>query len=326
MKKIKKRKFIFLFLLLLLSFLLLLNEALNSPKEINTYDISIITRGKIDESLVILKEGAEQAAKEVNANIKFISLSENNNIQEQKELIEKESKSGADAILISPTDYNEISNSIEEASEKIPIILLESSIKTKHKINNVTFDNYESGKSLGKEILKSDYRNKKIAIVTNNLKCVAVEDRYNGLINILENENVNIIMEKFNDSEVDTYYNKAQDLLTKNKVDIVITFDIEILESIAQVKKDLINNGIISSNIKIYGWGSTNKIVSFLEEDIINGIVLQNEFNIGYLGIKNAINFINNNKNENNIIPSIIITKENMYSKENQRLLFLFVR
>lgn len=326
MKKVKKRKFAFLFLMLLLSFVLLLNEVFNSAKEINTYEISIITRGKIDESSIILKEGAEQAAKEVNANIKFISLSENNNIEEQKELLEKESKNGADAILISPTNYDEISNSIEEVSEKIPIILLESSIKAKHKINSVTCDNYESGKNLGNEILKLDDSKKRIFIVTNNLKCVDLGDRYNGLINFLENKDVEIITKQFNGSEVNSYYNQAQDLLTKNKVDVVVTFDTEMLESIAQAKKDLINKAIITNNINIYGWGSTNKIVSFLEEDIISGIVLKNEFNIGYLGIKNAVKFINNNKNQNNIIPSIIITRENMYSKENQRLLFLFVR
>ena len=47
---------------------------------------------------------------------------------------------------------------------------------------------------------------------------------------------------------------------------------------------------------------------------------------MGYLGIKVAVDSINGKKVEKNIdTGSKIITKENMYSQENQKLLFPFV-
>ena len=55
MKKKRKQISIILFVLLVLSFLLLLNDTLLSENDKKIYNISIITRGKNSESLMIMK-------------------------------------------------------------------------------------------------------------------------------------------------------------------------------------------------------------------------------------------------------------------------------
>lgn len=92
MKRKRKQIFITLFLLLILSFLLFLNNTLWHEKDIRIYNISIITRGRNSESLMIMRQGIEQAASEMNVNVSFVTLSEDNSIDEQKELIEREIK------------------------------------------------------------------------------------------------------------------------------------------------------------------------------------------------------------------------------------------
>ena len=74
MKKSKKINLIVLLILLFISFILLFCDLLFRDKN-NTYQISVISSGKSDESFMILKEGAEQAALEMNANIRFLFLS-----------------------------------------------------------------------------------------------------------------------------------------------------------------------------------------------------------------------------------------------------------
>ena len=129
MKKKRKQKLILL-LLLVLSFLLLLNDTLGSEKDKRIYNISIITRGKNSESLMIMKQGIDQAASEMNADISFITLSEENSVNEQNELINREIKNKADAIIISPVDYEKMAEPIENAMKKVPVILIESTVKS----------------------------------------------------------------------------------------------------------------------------------------------------------------------------------------------------
>ena len=59
-----------------------------------------------------------------------------------------------------------------------------------------------------------------------------------------------------------------------------------------------------------------------IEEEIINGIAMQNEFNLGYITIKTLIGKIQGEEVSYGRIDSTIINSENMYSKENQRRLF----
>ena len=107
---------------------------------------------------------------------------------------------------------------------------------------------------------------------------------------------------------------------------MVVTFDAGILEMVAEAKKDLTSINKEKSDVQIYGTGSTSKIISFLEDRVISATAIQNEFNVGYLGVETAVYKINRKNINNNTISSTIINKRNMYSEENQRLLFPFIR
>jgi ribose transport system substrate-binding protein len=111
-----------------------------------------------------------------------------------------------------------------------------------------------------------------------------------------------------------------------NDVDVVVAFNPEILESVAQAKKDLISLNKEKIDVGIYGTGSTSKIISLLEDKVINATAMQNEFNIGYLGVKTAMRVIKGEQVDNGAISSTVINTGNMYSEENQRLLFPLIR
>lgn len=325
MKKRRKQISIVLFLLLILSFLLLLGDTLWNEKDKRIYNISVITRGRNSESLMIMKQGIDQAASEMNADISFVTLSEENKVEEQKTLIEREIKNGADAIMISPVDYEKMIEPIEDSMKKVPIILVESTVKSKYVIPSISCDNYKLGVSLGEEVLENRNVSSKVAIIKNNLECSSVKERYDGFMSVMNNTNNTCIFWELSSEKQGTYYNQARKLLEDNDIDIVVTFDAGILEIIAQAKKDLtiIND---KKYAEIYGAGSTSKIISFLEDKVINATAMQNEFNVGYLGVKTAVYKINGKDIDNSNISSAVINTKNMYSEENQRLLFPFIR
>lgn len=326
MKKRKKQIFIILFLLVVLSFLLLLSDTLLSEKDKKIYNISIITRGRNSESLTIMKEGIDQAASEVNANISFITLSEKNSVEEQKELIEREIRNKADAIIISPVDYEKMTEPIENSMKKVPVILIESTVKSEQVLSNVSCDNYKIGVNLAEEMIEMGNTKSNIAIVKNNLECSSVKERYDGFMSIMKNTENSCTFWEISGQKQVTYYNEAKNLIKENDVDAIVTFDAGILELIAQAKKDLSIVNKEKSSVEIYGTGSTSKIISFLEDKVINATAMQNEFNIGYLGVKTAVSIINRKNIDNGTISSTVINNQNMYSEDNQRLLFPVIR
>lgn len=326
MKKRRKQISIILFILLVLSFLLLLNDTVLSGEDKKIYNISIITRGKNSESLMIMKQGIDQAASEMNANISFVTLSQENSALEQEELIEREIKNKADAIIISPVDYEKMAEPIESAMKKIPVILIESTVKSERVLPSISCDNYKLGVSLGEEMIKMGNTGVNVSIVKNNLECSSVKERYDGFMSVMKNTNNTCTFWEFSGEKQDTYYNQAKKLLDNNDVDVVVTFDSGILEVVAQTKKDLSSVNKDKKSAEIYGIGSTSKIISFVENKVINATAMQNEFNVGYLGVKAAVDTINGKNVNNGTIYSTVINNQNMYSEENQRLLFPFIR
>jgi len=81
----------------------------------------------------------------------------------------------------------------------------------------------------------------------------------------------------------------------------------------------------LAGRVKIIGFDSSTAEVKYLEKGVIQSLVIQNPFNMGYLGVKYAHDALNNEQvPENYNTGSTTIDRENMYFPENQKLLFPF--
>lgn len=325
MRKGKKYIAILLFILLIFSSILLLSDSLWSKNNIKRYKVSVIIRGTNSERWMIMKEGIDLAASEMNVEVSFITLSEENSAKEQTELIEREMKAGADAILISPVDYELMKVPIENAFKKVPIVLIESNIKSEEAIPYISCDNYQLGLSLAEEMIQMGNTRVRVAIIKNNLVCSSIRERYEGFMNTVTNTKNTYTFWELSNEDLDAY-KKAKKIIGEDLADILVAFDAGTLEEIGKAKKDLESEQKEKVKVEIYGVGSTNKIIYYLEEKIISGTAIQNEFNVGYLGVKTAVDIIRDEYIDKNKIYSTVINNRNMYSSENQRLLFPFVR
>lgn len=322
--RFKKKPIIFiLFCLLITSFINIL--FLSSSKEIKIYNMAVIIRGRNSESWTIIKEGMEQAASEMNVNISFITLLEENNIKEQEELIEREVENKVDTIVISPADYLELTNIIESTNKKIPIILFESNIQTEAEIPYISCDNEELGRKLAEEVVRNGNTRNKITILRSQGNFSSTNERINGFIEELKlSKNTYEFLDLPKD-EIEIS-KKINEILINNSTNVLVTFESNILEIVGKSKRNFNSVNKNKSKIEVYGSGSSSVIVSLIEENIIDGIAMQNEVNLGYLSIKAAVDKIEKKKIDSSKINSTIINIRNMYSKENQRMLFPIVR
>ena len=196
-------------------------------------------------------------------------------------------------------------------------------MKTKSITNKVICNEYQLGEILAEEALKNINKNDNIMIVNSNCNSTINDERFNGILKILENsKNYYLISSEENYKDYKEFYN----VIKNNDIKAVICLDRNITEKIAELKKGIIDKNKID-NILLFGVGNTNKIISLLEEEIINATAVQNEFNIGYIAVKNSIALNNGEKvDEIQKIKSTVISSNDMYSSKNERILFQFVR
>lgn len=283
------------FLLLGVSLVRLSGDSVWSPKQDETIQISFIARGKKTESWSTIEQGIEQAANDLNVEITPIYLSSENDASEQISLLNREVQNGADAVLIAPANSEDLRAPIEEAQKQVPVVAIESTVAGMETLPYIGCDNVSLGQALGEEILASGGKGTKVAILQNSLSCSSVKERYQGVLEVLQQYGMELSFWEIPDDPTQAY-ETAKTLLQRQDVNKAVALDGATLEAVARAEKELSPPGV--TTVDIYGVGRTNQVVSYLEEKVITSIGVQNEFNIGYLGVKAAVDQIQGNEAE----------------------------
>lgn len=319
--KINQRvQFLLLFLLLLLCTWNIITDIPDETEE--SYNISIIIRGKMDDSWSNLKKGAENAAEDLNVNLRFVAAIDGNTAEEQMELLEQEVE-GTDAIIISPVNRVLLQDKIFDlVKRKKPIILMESGISGENSIPIIQSNNLEMGKTLAESVINHGVTNKKILILSGNAMCSSVIDRQKGFMETMEATDNQCSIISAGNFEPDGIYS----LLREREPDVVVALDTKILENLVKANKTY-KNQYPDKNIDVYGAGCSSTVLKDLENKDIVAITAEDDFSIGYLGVQEAVNAIKGNQTSSNSDIRYIITNSvQMYSDTNQRLLFPFVK
>lgn len=309
-----------LFLLVLLSLWKIVGISDEKPEK--SHNISIIIRGKMDDGWSNLKKGAESAAEDLNVNLRFVAAIDGNTAEEQIELLRQEAE-GTDAILISPVSRTLLKDPILQTVKKnIPVVLIESGLSEMEKLPIIQCNNEEMGRNLAQTVINHGNRKKKILVVSGNAICTSVIDRQKGFMEVMsETENECMILNNGSFSADD-----LEKRIKEEKPDVAVALDTKVLESLTKAAKTVKKeNG--NSMMQIYGAGCSSEILNHLENREIVSIAAQDDFSIGYLGVREAVAAIEGKKAvSNKEIRYILTNATHMYDDKNQRLLFPFVK
>lgn len=283
--------------------------------------ISVIVYGTSNsERWSTMKQGLDQAALDYNAEINFVTTTEEKDAAEQKDLIERELANGAQGIILAAADSSNLSAIVRHYDSSVPFVLVETSIKHAEGFTFISADNYSMGLNIGRSVYLSSDKNKTVAIFVDNLQRNSVMDRYEGLMDSLRYSDYSIVPWEMSEEDTDSEV-FLEKKLKEDPADVIVALDDNSLEVVLDAVQ------AVESSIDIYGIGSTNKIVHYLDYGLIDSIVFQNEFNMGYLSVQEILNDIRSNVEEpDNDIEFRTVNKDTMYLPKNQRLVFPIVQ
>lgn len=324
--KIRRKNIIIIafFIITITLFVAIISYLIPDKNKKKVYKISYISASTKEKNFKFIREGISRAAKDMNAEVTMHKLLPGKEVENQISLLKKEVENNVDAILISPIDYEKLEKPIEEANEKLPIILINSKIDSNKNLPYISCNNYGIGRNLAEEVLQRGNTRKRILIVKENINSSNLNEMEDGFKDELKNSKNSLLELKLEENR-DNYYDQILSFIKENNVDIIVSFNENIIEALAKLKKDLYKENE-KYNFELYGASKANEMVSYVEEEIIDGLAIENEFNIGYLGTEMAIKKITNEKIEEKEIRYTVINKRNMYLEENQKLIFPFIK
>ncbi|HIU76266.1 MAG TPA: substrate-binding domain-containing protein [Candidatus Pelethocola excrementipullorum] len=293
----------------------------------NKYQLIYIpkTQDKANDFWTSLLEGTQEAADEYQVDLKVVSPASEDDYEGQKELILEAIEERPDAILISPCRYIEETETARKVKEAgIKLILIDSFLNEHIEDAAVTTDNTEAGTKMGeyaKEFLIGDVE-PVIGIISHVKGSSTAFDREEGLRLGLGSYSDHIVGRVYSNSTYEEAFDVTVELLKKNP-DINLIFGLNEYSSVGAARA--IREMGLSEQVKMVGFDSSKEEIRLLEEGVFSAIIIQEPFVMGYLGVEKAVQVVNGeNSSEKVDSGSIIITKENMYTEENQKLLFPF--
>ena len=203
----------------------------------------------------------------------------------------------------------------------IPIITIDSGINSNIPESFIATDNIDAGEKLGKYMNNLLFQGDSVAIISFVKGAASAIDREKGVRKAIT-ENGKLIIE--GSYYCDNFRDKASEItsnIIKNKPHIkgIISLNDPSTTGAARAIKE---SGV-EKNILLIGFDNGIENIEFLEEGIIRALVVQKPFNMGYISVKTAIEVLKKNKVNKQIdTGSVLISPENMYTQENQKLLF----
>ncbi|MGN7356320.1 substrate-binding domain-containing protein [Paenibacillus sp. SAF-054] len=276
------------------------------------------------EFWVVMQQGVMMAAKEFGADVKIMGTRTERDVEGQIRIVEEAIASKPDAILLAASDYIKLvpaAQKVEDAG--IPLIMVDSNVQGDMPRSFIATDNYEAGRKSAQLLKEHVKPHEKIAIVSYIQGTGTSLDREKGVRDELKKGGYdNIFATIFSDGEVQKSYELTRDLL-------MIQPDIRGIVALNEPStvgagKAIYNLGL-QSKVSLIGFDNSNSEIRLIDRDVIQATIIQRPFNMGYLSVKTAINII---KGQN--VPKMldtgskVITKYNMYTNENQKLLFPF--
>lgn len=270
-----------------------------------------------------LIEGAELGAEELGAEIEVFGADAEEDVDEQIELIYSCIEKRPDALMIAPADYSRTTEALRKVKESgIKLILLDSVIDQNIADAVVCTDNYLAGKELGQYTQKLVEEDSTIGIVAHVQGTSTAVERENGIRDGLGEYEEKIVDVVFCNSSYEKAYEVTKEMLNQYpEMDMLIGTNEYAAVGAARAVQDM----GMTEQIRMVGFDSSIEEIQYLEAGIFQAIVIQKPFNMGYLGVEAAINTITNREVEHNVDSgSKLITRDNLYEEENQRLLYPF--
>lgn len=292
-------------MVLFLAFLMLREKNVDK-----SYQISVIVENADDTQWSAFKYGLKMAAEDKGAEMVMVSTGASLSQEEEKKLIEEEIKNGADGVIVQPVSGEDTQQMLKKVGNKAEIMLVDDILSGIEKFPVIQPDAYAIGKTLVEELLK-DYggnlEGKTLGILNGKEGLKSSAEKEKGFIEALQGTGAEIV---WSDTQI-----------TENMpdVDFVIALDDNSLRAAGEMAAANNLHGAI-----VYGIGNSTQSVYYLDMGIAECLVIPDTFNVGYQSLTEMVNKLEKAfyEYENQEISYTVMRKENMFSKENQEVIF----
>ncbi len=274
-------------------------------------EMSVILRDG-DGAVSTMRKGMEQAAQDLNVELRFLIPAEDNSAVQQAQLLEREVAGAASAVLLIPADREALGDAVSAAAGKTTLVTVETDMTAWGTAASITMDHQELGAALGAAALNGVPEGGTVLLLDSLPGDNGIRERMEAAKAVLEREGRQARVYKW---DPDT--TSLPDILRIERPRAIIAFEAAALADVAELSRGE------DAFPLLYGCGSTASIAAALEKGRVTAITAVNVFSAGYLAVEAAAALARHEDwTAAAPVAFSIVRQETMYDSDNQKLLF----
>ena len=283
------------------------------------YRVSVVVEDSGSERWTAFRLGIDQAAREYGMDVTFAATGSFEETEDQKNLIGQEVQSGTQALILSVFDSEEAGSLLEGISSGIPVILAETDgIRPEGPdLAAVTAPGRDMGRDLGEMLLHAGVEEPSVAVITRERERYLEREVLEGLTETVKAAGGSLLVLNAGEEELDQLVTRA------GTRDLIAVLDDSLLVKTAALMEERSRG-----KGRLYGLGCSPSAVSLLDRGIISGMVIPNEFTMGYQSMAQLSQRMSRD------LPSLgdiqvgyaCVKTENVHDPDMEKLLFPLVQ
>lgn len=283
--------------------------------------IAVIPKGNAHLFWQSVHAGAIAAAREEGVELLWNGPTSEADYSMQLQIVDAMINRRVDAIALAPIDKKVMVNVVERAAkEKIPMMIFDSGIDTQQFTSQIATDNYHAGELAAERIGQILNGKGKVGIVAVQPGAASTMAREAGFEEYVKKNlpGIQIVDKQYGMADFAISLTKAENMLTAySDLDALFASNESSAVGAAQALR-----GRKGSKVKLVGFDSSPTLIDDLKIGLVDSLVTQDPFQMGYQSVKTAVAAISGKPVEkiHNLEPKLV-TRENLQTPEVQNRL-----
>lgn len=280
---------------------LMIPESLLTPPGPKRVEISILLRQGDSAVWSTARQGMEQAAEDLGAELRFLTLEAEGGGSSQVELLRRQAEMDVDAAVVIPADCTALEQLLEDW-QGLPVVTLESQVEGARAF--VGTDDEAVGRMLAQQVAGSCPASGRVLLVDAFPGCVGPSRRLESAKTALET--AGFAPEVCSELTAEAMEGAAA----------VLCFEPVSLEQAAALAAQCEERPLV------YGAGVSASVVASLETGGIAAAIAWSDYAAGYLAVSQAAAAARGEQAESQTLPVTLVKEGETYDKDHQRLLY----
>ena len=281
---------------------ILLPRQAEGRKAVEPLEISVVLREADSTLWATARLGMEQAAGELGAELRVLTLAQANDAQGQLSVVRREAEQKADALVVVPADPVELGLALIQGELGCPVVSLESAVDGAPQ--TVAPDNGALGRALAQAALDDGCRGP-VLLANASPDSTGVTQRVRGARQALEEAGLEVRLEEEGQLEG----------LLDGEWAAVMVFEPALTERALALKEGM------GLDVPLYGAGVTANVAAGLERGTVTAAAAWSDFAAGYLAVEGAAALARGTQRQADPLPFFILRGEDISEPKYQKRL-----